>query len=181
MSIWFTSDHHFGHKNIVAHCARPFSSVEEMDDKLIANWNSQVCKSDTVYHLGDFSLSDPKPYLDRLNGRVNLIIGNHDRTTKASLGQFVSAQDVLMFRHDGQEIWLSHYAHLRWPKSHHGVPHLFGHSHGQLNGSLPAGAMMFDVGVDCFDFKLWSLQEVLTKMAKIFLWRPPVLSNGVGR
>ena len=55
--IFFTSDTHFNHKAIISYCSRPFESVEEMNDRLIDNWNQVVKPSDTVYHLGDFDIS----------------------------------------------------------------------------------------------------------------------------
>lgn len=77
---YFTSDLHLGHANIIALCNRPFSSVEEMDDVLIANWNRRVTDRDTVYIMGDlcFRTADPIPYLERLRGKKHLILGNHD-------------------------------------------------------------------------------------------------------
>ncbi len=59
-NIWFVSDTHFGHGNVLKYCNRPFSSTLEHDQQLIANWNSVVKENDTVYHLGDFGLSHPR-------------------------------------------------------------------------------------------------------------------------
>lgn len=56
MNIFFTSDTHFGHNNIIKLSNRPFSSVEEMNEGLIERWNDVVGAEDIVYHLGDFSL-----------------------------------------------------------------------------------------------------------------------------
>ena len=78
--IWFSSDHHFGHRNCIIYDQRPFNSVEEMDFYLIKRWNEKVHPEDTVYYLGDFSLSkDPiLNFLPYLNGEKHLICGNHD-------------------------------------------------------------------------------------------------------
>ncbi len=55
MTTWFTADTHFGHTNVIRYCARPFDSVQAMDETLIENWNQVVRPKDTVYHLGDFT------------------------------------------------------------------------------------------------------------------------------
>lgn len=47
--IFFTSDLHLGHENCIRLCNRPFSSIEEMDETLIENWNYKVTGKDTVY------------------------------------------------------------------------------------------------------------------------------------
>lgn len=70
--IYFTSDLHLGHKNIIRLCNRPFSSIEEMDAVLIENWNRKVHQNDTVYILGDLMFRSEKPpeeYLRQLKGR----------------------------------------------------------------------------------------------------------------
>ena len=82
-NVWFTSDSHFYHANIIKYCNRPFASVEEMNEKLIENWNSVVGKDDLVWCLGDFCLGpDQKKHIpelvSKLNGRINLVLGNHD-------------------------------------------------------------------------------------------------------
>jgi calcineurin-like phosphoesterase family protein len=59
-TIWFTSDTHFSHNNIIRYCNRPFSNVEEMDEVLINNWNNKVKQNDDVYHLGDIIFSRDK-------------------------------------------------------------------------------------------------------------------------
>lgn len=80
--IFFTSDLHLGHENCIRLCNRPFSSIEEMDETLIENWNHKVTGKDTVYILGDLiyrSQKPPEEYLRRLRGKKHLILGNHDR------------------------------------------------------------------------------------------------------
>lgn len=79
--LYFSSDHHFDHKNIIKYCDRPFASIEEMNKTLITYWNETVTPEDEVYYLGDFSLSTKaaENYTKRLNGKKYLIPGNHDR------------------------------------------------------------------------------------------------------
>lgn len=79
--IWFTSDTHFGHKNILEYEkeARPFKTVEEMNETLISNWNNTVGKKDTIYHIGDFAFGRHNISIaGRLNGIKKLVLGNHD-------------------------------------------------------------------------------------------------------
>ena len=74
--VFFTSDTHFNHTNIIRFCDRPFGSTEEMNEKLIGNWNSVVGPDDIVFHLGDFCLGGSAEWtkvLDRLNGKIYLI------------------------------------------------------------------------------------------------------------
>lgn len=80
MNTWFTSDQHFGHKNIITYSKRPFADVDEMTEELVRRHNERVRPDDVVYQLGDFSMSDRyvRPLLERLNGRHILIPGNHD-------------------------------------------------------------------------------------------------------
>lgn len=81
MGRFFTSDQHFGHANLIIKFKdRPFASVEEMDEEIVRRHNTIVCPGDTVYHLGDFSLSKTavQRFLPRLNGEHHLICGNHD-------------------------------------------------------------------------------------------------------
>ncbi len=81
MNIWFTSDLHFGHKNILQFEKehRPFSTLEEMHEVLIQNWNSVVKPKDKIYVLGDFAFGKHNiPIARRLNGHKRLILGNHD-------------------------------------------------------------------------------------------------------
>ena len=78
---FYISDLHFGHQNAIVFDQRPFSTVEEMDETIITLWNRRVTDDDDVYIIGDFAFRNQKPeewYLSRLNGRKNLIIGNHD-------------------------------------------------------------------------------------------------------
>lgn len=77
--IWFSSDHHFGHFNVIRYCNRPYQGTAEMNEDLINKWNSTISKEDIVYYLGDFSLSKSAlPIVSQLNGIKHLIPGNHD-------------------------------------------------------------------------------------------------------
>lgn len=186
MKTFFTSDTHFGHNNIIKYTQRPFANSREMDEAMIARWNEAVDERDTIYHLGDFSLSDAKfveHIFPRLNGRIK-VLGNHWHHDKRWIPQgfgktrFVSASEipveilppivVLSFKHirnkgRPQVIVLCHYAMAKWDRGHHGSWHLYGHSHGAYSN----GGLSMDVGVDCNDFRPFSLEEVTERMQDI--------------
>lgn len=78
---WIISDTHFYHRNIIRYCNRPFTSVEQMNQVLIENWNSLVKSSDVVFMLGDFALGNKEQIIElgkQLKGQKVLIMGNHD-------------------------------------------------------------------------------------------------------
>ena len=78
--VFFTSDQHFFHKNIIEYSGRPFSDVEEMNEAMIDRFNAKVPDNGRTYHLGDFAWGDKHvaPILRRLNGIHYLVSGNHD-------------------------------------------------------------------------------------------------------
>lgn len=169
---WFTSDTHFGHKNVIRHCNRPFLTIEEHDKILIYNWNCKVNKNDVVWHMGDFCISGPnyvEKILEQLNGKINIILGNHDKVLSKShiKERFVSVNqhkmETFQIKAKTYKIFMSHYACRTWPLSHYGSYHLYGHSHGHL----PPHGKSFDVGVDCHNFTPISLEQVIEKMEKL--------------
>ena len=80
MAVFFTSDTHFGDHRVLNLYPRPFASVAEMDEGLIARWNETVGEGDEVWHLGDFARTArlAAGVLARLNGRKHLVVGNND-------------------------------------------------------------------------------------------------------
>jgi calcineurin-like phosphoesterase family protein len=160
--IWFTSDRHFGHANILKFSNRPFASVEEMDEALIVAHNSRVKSGDIFYDLGDFAFTDNHDaYLSRLNGEGHLLPGNHDhrrRLKKVKGWHTIEEKLVHLKLPDTTELVLCHYALRVWRNSHHGAIHLYGHSH----GNLPGDSRSCDVGVDCrrWNFAPVSLEEI---------------------
>lgn len=152
-NIFFTSDVHFGHKNIIRYSNRPFNSVTDMNETLIRNWNSVVPENGVVYSLGDFAFSkieEVESILHRLNGRIYMISGNHDEVITRNARRILDTNKVVKIvpyweiKHNGQDICLFHYGCRVWNKSHRGSWLLFGHSH----GSLPPYGKSVDVGVD---------------------------------
>ena len=95
------SDLHFGHTNIIRYCRRPFSSVIEMDAVLLDNWNFTVQQDDEVYYLGDLRYGRDAPpathFLERLQGKVTCIIGNHDDPLPGALPFLIVTHQGLHF------------------------------------------------------------------------------------
>jgi len=157
--IYFTSDTHFGHSNIIKHCERPFDNVNIMDKVIFDNINEVVGYDDTLYILGDFCYKGKKPidYRLRINCRnVHLILGNHDKRKDfypddqtVDMNAFTSIQEVKEIIYCNQRIYLSHYPHRSWPASHKGSWMLFGHVHSKLDHEdKTSNRLTLDVGVD---------------------------------
>ncbi|RYF11249.1 MAG: metallophosphoesterase [Oxalobacteraceae bacterium] len=140
-----------------------------MDEDLIRRWNETVTPADTVWHLGDFALGDQRnvrAITQRLNGTIHLCWGNHDRREIVEKQHcFASTQDVAMIRVGGDRVFLSHYGHRVWNGSHKGNFHLYGHSH----GGLEPIARSLDVGVDEFDYRPVTLDQVKARLAELNL------------
>lgn len=156
--LYFTSDLHFFHANILTFCekTRPFSTVEEMHQAIIDNWNATVTDHDEVHVLGDFAFSSKsrlpeiKRIFDSLAGKKHLILGNHDvQTPNHTLGwESVEHYNELRYRSlDGEKYHfvLSHYPMATWHKAHRGSLMLHGHCHGGLRDQV---AHRYDVGID---------------------------------
>ena len=82
--VWLISDNHFNHQKIIEYCNRPFKTVEQMNEEMIKKWNSVVKEDDKIYHLGDFGFGSKEQIanvISKLNGRIFLILGNHDNHT----------------------------------------------------------------------------------------------------
>ena len=169
--IYFTSDLHFRHANIIPICGRPFESIREMDETLIKNWNNIVKPEDEVYILGDFTMSkDPKvvdEILEQLNGKKYLIIGNHDQFTKRYTGNsFEFIAPYYELRHEGQLFCLCHYPIAEWNGYYRGAYNLHGHQHNHKeynDGNIEIGLKRYDVGVDANDFKPISINQIVNR------------------
>lgn len=159
MKVWFTSDTHFGHANIIRYCNRPFSSVQEMDDGIISNFNSVISEDDTVFHLGDFCFGNASYYLKKLKGNFTFIKGNHDKALDGFSNVYNGFYECKV---NNKSFTLCHYAMKIWNKSHFGYYHLYGHSHGTLPDD--PNSLSFDVGVDTNNFYPYSFDQVVTIM-----------------
>ncbi len=179
-TLFFTADHHFGHKRILEYSERPFESIEAMDQAMIERWNEKVGPEDEIYHLGDVGLCSPgklRKILAQLNGKIYLIKGNHEKSALTCRERFEWIKDYYELAvpdpdHDRgrQPIVLFHYALRVWNASHWGTYHLYGHTHGTLPDDPKARS--FDIGVDCHNFYPLSYDEVKAIMQQKD-WTPP--------
>lgn len=172
MSVFILSDTHWGHANILKYTTRPFKDVNHMDEELIRRWNARVTNQDTVYHLGDFSFGNPDKYIPRLNGKIFLVPGNHDRVNKFDTWVNSGKMKILGELHrcslNGQYFTFCHYSLKVWDRSHYGAMHCYGHSH----GTLPSNNRSIDVGIDnTVDFGDDYSPQPIEKIIKICLAR----------
>ena len=161
---FFTSDTHFNHASIIKFCNRPFKDGEQMNETLIANWNRVVGMDDIVFHLGDWCLGGAAEWtkvLDRLNGRIYLILGNHDlkNLRQGFIGRFEHVAMQMHITVGKQRIYLCHYPFLCFEGGYREVWQLFGHVHTRKNNTgLDAERLQYlyptqyDVGVDNNNF-----------------------------
>lgn len=177
---FFTSDTHFFHEKIINFCSRPFKNAEEMNEKLIENWNSVVGEDDTVFHLGDFIFGGAKcanEILDRLNGKIHLIFGNHDikNIKQGFINRFENVIPQKQIKIEGRSIYLNHYPFLCYGGSYRGdtnaVWQLYGHVHsGPGSNGLDCNRLVstfpyqYDVGVDNNNYTPISYYQVKEKI-----------------
>lgn len=158
--VYFTSDLHFFHKAILDFCPNRIkkygSTVPEMNENIIADWNETVNPTDIVFVLGDVSfgsITDTAEVLSRLNGELHLVSGNHDQKyldKKLFTVWFKSTQPYLTVNIQQQKIAMCHFPFAEWDSCHWGSWSLFGHLHGNesdLVKQLKKYKCM-DVGVD---------------------------------
>jgi len=176
--IYFISDTHFFHKGSLLWnngSVRPqFSSVQEMNELMIKNWNDTVGENDIVYFLGDFAYKcrtrAAEAIFWSLNGVKHLIKGNHDYkiATKfkdcwASITDINQVDYIDIKTGYKAEIILCHYPMLSWRHSSHGSIHLHGHVHGGLQDANK-GTKRMDVSVECINYTPISIEQVIDIM-----------------
>lgn len=175
--IYVTSDLHFGHKNAIKLCMRPFNTVEEMNQTIIDNWNKTVSDKDEVYILRDIALSHNadkvQQYLLQLKGIKHLVKGNHDQFTESLHFKphiFQSIQNYKEFKYNGNFIIMMHYPILDWNHMHNQNSFmLHGHMHNppQYNiDNIKNNIRRYDVGVDANNFTPIRIDEIIKKFQK---------------
>ena len=166
--IFFTSDPHFGHENIIKYCDRPFKSLEEMDETIIRNWNERVKPTDTVIVAGDFCFVNTSHrgegtrkkwfwYSDQLNGNKVFIMGNHDRNNRLN-----TAISNLTLRLNKQQIFVTHRpSDVIFNYDIHLVGHVHNNWKHKVFNNGERNCVMVNVGVDVWGFRPVRYDEIL--------------------
>ncbi len=150
--IYFTSDWHLGHTNVIKYCNRPFKNADEMDKTIIDNFNEIVKSDDTTYLLGDFCFhKNVQYYMDLLNGYKIFIWGNHDRNKL-----FKSFPSECVYEGYNVKIHMNHFP-ANSPVGDAYDLRLVGHVHEKWKTKDG----MINVGVDQWDFKPVSIKQLI--------------------
>ena len=174
-NIFLTSDTHFFHDREFLYLPRGFATIEEMNEAIVERWNEVVKPEDEVYHLGDMTLTNVDaaiPYINRLNGTIRWILGNHDTEKKVDKIMDECPKVWLLgwayqFKYDKKfSIYLSHYptltANYDSKKFSQHVLALHGHTHQRTNWINPANPFTYHVGVDSHNCTPVHIDEVIT-------------------
>jgi len=166
-NIWFTSDIHFGHKNVLIYDNRDFKDIYVHDNAIIDNWNSKIDDNDYVFFLGDFSLSNngyTESILLRLNGIKHFIKGNHDKKPSIKLfekyGTFLGEQKTVEIDKKHTVI-LNHFSMQSWDRKHLGTWHLFGHDH---SGNLKPIGKSLNVAIHLNNYYPINFETIKNKL-----------------
>lgn len=173
MSIFFTSDTHFGHNRGFMYEPRGFHSIEEHDKEIIRKWNEVVSPEDTVYLLGDLMLNDNEhgmECLKRLNGNIKIIWGNHDTDTRKALYETLPNVEILGYatvvKIDKYHFYLCHYPTYTSnlengaPLSQHMI-NLYGHTHQHGSNFYHDIPFMYHIGLDSHNNYPVSFEQVI--------------------
>ena len=154
--VWFISDLHFAHKNIIKYCSRPFDNVNQMNEILIQNWNKKIGVEDRVFVLGDFALCGKDKIIEfgnHLKGRKILILGNHDG---ASLSTYYNAgfEMVSKFPIIFQDFFILSHEPIEFLPLNTPFVNIFGHVHNDMRFPTitPRGA--------CVSVERWNYMPV---------------------
>lgn len=187
--IFFTSDTHFSHTNIIKYCDRPFANTDRMDEYIIARWNETVSPEDTVFHLGDIALGPidkSLPKVARLNGHKIAILGNHDRPFmrmgKPDEDEWFAKYNAVfqevwhwkggVVRLNGEDFYASHFPYTgdHTPEDRHaderpfdaGMPLIHGHTHTTDRLTFSSkGTPQIHVGQDAWAFRPVSEDQIM--------------------
>jgi calcineurin-like phosphoesterase family protein len=170
MATFVISDTHFGHKNIIGYCDRPFDDVHHMNKMLTQWWNETVSDEDTVIFVGDFCMGNGSKvagYLQFLNGRKICVKGNHDPSTEKLLeAGFDFVVESMVYNHKGSIYFFSHQpiepekARLEILDSIGARAHIHGHQHNAT--PLISGKRALNVSCENTNYRPMLMDELVT-------------------
>ncbi len=167
---FISSDLHLGHRAITEKYGRPWDTVEEMNEAIIERWNERVALADQVYIVGDVGVCSARvlsELIRRLNGRLYLVRGNHDRWRgaykQAVIDRFEWIKDVYTLKYDECRTFFFHYPCYTWPRAHKGDWHAHGHCHGNL---IADESTRHDVSLETHDYYPYHWDEFRGIMQK---------------
>lgn len=160
-----TADWHYDHENIIKYCNRPFKDKFEMNNTLVRQFNQQVTPEDHTYFVGDFTLGSvrkAREVVDQLHGRKTFLLGNHDPSG------FTQTMSLTIY-FGGLNIAMTHFPELRILSTLHNPIsfNLTGHVHEVWKYKWMGNMLCINVGVDVWDFKPVSLQEILKYYSRL--------------
>ncbi len=154
---WIISDTHFGHRNIIDYCRRPFSNASHMDSVMIRRWQERVKPTDIIYHLGDFGMvreDHAARILKQLPGKKILILGNHDKSAKRMIEfGFDFACEAMLVKPDGLNhlLYLVHHPQQVKPLAANYV------LHGHIHNSTPEERRKLHKGTELVEIPKFNL------------------------
>lgn len=171
MTVWFISDTHFFHGNMMKFLredgtpVRSFDSVEEMNDIIAFRWNTLISPNDKVYHLGDVTFKYGEPFADlmrQLNGKKRLILGNHDRIKGTNLINFF--ERVELWRPFGAEGFFASHVPIN-PENFPGKT--FFQVHGHIHEKTLNDPRYMNVSVESIDYTPVSMDQILERVRSL--------------
>lgn len=167
---FYIADTHFGHSSVLTFDDRPFADVQEMDRVMIQLWNRRVQKNDHVYIAGDFAYRSERPeewYLERLNGRKSLIIGNHDKRllkNEKAMGYFEEVDKMMHVSDSGCQICICHFPLAEWNGFYKGSHHIYGHIHNRRDDTyafMKTRERAYNAGCMLYNYAPATLRELM--------------------
>jgi len=172
MTIYFGSDWHLDHENVIEFSDRPFNNVTDMNEFFFAWLDKFLKPEDEVYLLGDICWRNEKEHLTRLRGKernIHLIIGNHDHSETRKEKYWASVSYYKELTIDNNFVVLMHYPIEHWNKKNYGSYHFHGHTHNNISKNVKYIQNRIDVGYDKFKFPIVRFDDVLRQVQQDYI------------
>lgn len=173
-NIYFTSDLHLYHDRAFVYEPRGFNNIYDMNDAIVKNWNSIVTEEDEVYILGDLMLNDNDnaiKLVKQLNGKIHIILGNHDTVTRTNLYRechnVIDVSYATVIKYKGYHFYLSHYPTMTGNLEKESLKQcmccLFGHTHSKdkFYNDIP---FMYNVAADAHNCTPVNIDTIIEDM-----------------